>query len=54
MDGHTIHFDLKEEQGRIIDRTFYIANPDEQVSTLANKIDGMRPWMKSAKRWPAS
>ena len=22
MEGHTIHFDLKEEQGRIIDRTF--------------------------------
>jgi phosphoenolpyruvate carboxykinase (GTP) len=38
MDGHTIHFDLKEEQGRIIDRTFYIANPDEKISSLANKI----------------
>jgi phosphoenolpyruvate carboxykinase (GTP) len=37
MDGHTIHFDLKEEQGRIIDRTFYIANPGEQISSLANK-----------------
>ena len=24
MQGHTIHYDLKEEQGRIIDRTFYI------------------------------
>jgi phosphoenolpyruvate carboxykinase (GTP) len=38
MDGHTIHYDLKEEQGRIIDRTFYIANPDEKISSLANKI----------------
>ena len=38
MDGHTIHYDLKEEQGRIIDRTYYIANPDEAVSSLANKI----------------
>ena len=37
MDGHTIHFDLKEEQGRIIDRTFYIANPGEKISSLANK-----------------
>ena len=37
MDGHTIHYDLKEEQGRIIDRTFYIANPDEKISSLANK-----------------
>ncbi len=38
MQGHTIHYDLKEEQGRIIDRTFYIANPDEKISSLANKI----------------
>lgn len=38
MDGHTIHYDLKEEQGRIIDRTFYIANADEKISSLANKI----------------
>ncbi|BBO70703.1 phosphoenolpyruvate carboxykinase [Desulfosarcina alkanivorans] len=38
MEGHTIHHDLKEEQGRIIDRTFYIANPDEKISSLANKI----------------
>jgi phosphoenolpyruvate carboxykinase (GTP) len=38
MEGHTIHYDLKEEQGRIIDRTYYIVNPDESVSSLANKI----------------
>lgn len=38
MPGHTIHYDLKEEQGRIIDRTYYIVNPDESVSSLANKI----------------
>jgi phosphoenolpyruvate carboxykinase (GTP) len=37
MKGHTIHFDLKEEQGRITDRTCYIANEDEDVSSLANK-----------------
>ncbi len=35
MEGHTIHFDLKEEQGRIIDRTFYIKNPGERISSLA-------------------
>jgi phosphoenolpyruvate carboxykinase (GTP) len=35
MEGHTIHYDLKEEQGRIIDRTFYIKNPGESVSSLA-------------------
>jgi len=38
MPDHTIHFDLKDEQGRIIDRTFYIANEDENVSSLANKM----------------
>jgi phosphoenolpyruvate carboxykinase (GTP) len=37
MKGHTIHYDLKDEQGRIIDRTFYISNDDEDVSSLANK-----------------
>ncbi len=35
MPGHTIHFDLEEEQGRIVDRTYYIVNPDEQISSLA-------------------
>ena len=39
MPGHTIHFDLKEEQGRIIDRTFYIYNQGEEVSSLAKKKD---------------
>ncbi len=39
MSGHTIHFDLKQEQGRIIDRTFYIYNPGEEVSSLAQKKD---------------
>jgi phosphoenolpyruvate carboxykinase (GTP) len=39
MDDHTIHYDLKEEQGRIVDRTFYIANEDEDVSSLANRTD---------------
>jgi phosphoenolpyruvate carboxykinase (GTP) len=39
MENHTIHFDLKEEQGRIIDRTYYIADEWEHVSSLANRID---------------
>ena len=39
MDGHTIHFDLKDEQGRIIDRTYYISNEEEHISSLANKMD---------------
>jgi phosphoenolpyruvate carboxykinase (GTP) len=38
MKGHTIHYDLKEEQGRITDRTFYIANDDEQISSLALRM----------------
>ncbi|MFH1156212.1 MAG: phosphoenolpyruvate carboxykinase (GTP) [Pseudomonadota bacterium] len=39
MAGHTIHFDLKEEQGRIVDRTFYIADPWEYISSLAKRMD---------------
>ena len=39
MSRHTIHFDLPEEQGRIIDRTYYIANTDEEISSLANRMD---------------
>ncbi len=39
MPDHTIHFDLKEEQGRIIDRTYYIANDDELVNSLAKRMD---------------
>ncbi len=39
MPDHTIHFDLPEEQARIIDRTFYIVNPGEDISVLAKKIE---------------
>ena len=39
VDNHTIHFDLADEQGRIVDRTFYIANPADHVSSLANRMD---------------
>jgi len=35
MENHTIHFDLKKEQGRIVDRTFYIVNEGEDISSLA-------------------
>ncbi|MBN1356723.1 phosphoenolpyruvate carboxykinase (GTP) [bacterium] len=38
MKNHTIHYDLADEQGRIIDRTYYIVNEDEDVSVLAKKI----------------
>ena len=39
MEGHTIHYDLKDEQGRIIDRTFYIHNEGEEVNSLAKLKD---------------
>ncbi|MCG8688400.1 MAG: phosphoenolpyruvate carboxykinase (GTP) [Desulfobacterales bacterium] len=38
MENHTVHFDLADEQGRIVDRTFYIANPEDQISSLANRM----------------
>jgi phosphoenolpyruvate carboxykinase (GTP) len=38
MKDHTIHFDLAQEQARIIDRTFYIVNEGEGISVLAKKI----------------
>jgi phosphoenolpyruvate carboxykinase (GTP) len=38
MKDHTIHFDLAQEQARIIDRTFYIVNEDEETSVLAKSI----------------
>lgn len=39
MENHTVHFDLKQEQGRIIDRTYYIANEGEKISSLANRME---------------
>lgn len=38
MPDHTIHFDLPQEQGRIVDRTFYIVNPDQKHSVLARTV----------------
>jgi phosphoenolpyruvate carboxykinase (GTP) len=38
MKGHTIHFDLPEDQGRMVDQTFYIVNEDEEASSLAKKM----------------
>ncbi|MBU4605044.1 MAG: phosphoenolpyruvate carboxykinase, partial [Proteobacteria bacterium] len=39
IPGHTLHYDLAEEQARIVDRTFYIANPEDTVSSLANRLE---------------
>ena len=38
MKDHTLHFDLPEDQGRMVDQTFYIANEAEEVSVLAKKM----------------
>ncbi len=41
MKDHTFHFDLPEDQGRMVDQTFYIINEDEEASSLAKKM--LRP-----------
>jgi len=38
MKDHTLHFDLPEEQARIIDRTYYIVNEGEETSVLAKSL----------------
>jgi len=38
LPGHTCHFDLPEDQGRMVDKTYYIANEGEDVSVLAKKM----------------
>ena len=56
IDDHTIHFDLPKEQGRIVDRTFYIVNEDEEISVLAKKIlkaeahQYVKKWMRGIAR----
>ncbi len=56
IDDHTIHFDLPKEQGRIVDRTFYIVNEDEEISVLAKKIlraeahEYVKKWMRGIAR----
>ncbi len=36
--GHTIHFDLPQDQARLVNQTFYIVNEDEKTSALAKKV----------------
>ena len=36
--GHTIHFDLPQDQARLVNQTFYIINPDEKMSSLAKSL----------------
>lgn len=37
-DGHTIHFDLPQDQARLVNQTFYIINEGEQMSSLAKSL----------------
>jgi phosphoenolpyruvate carboxykinase (GTP) len=37
IKNHTIHYDLPEDQGRLVKQTFYIINEDEDISSLAKK-----------------
>ncbi|HOX24145.1 MAG TPA: phosphoenolpyruvate carboxykinase (GTP) [Candidatus Krumholzibacteria bacterium] len=36
--GHTLHFDLPQDQARLVNQTFYIINPGETVSSLAKYV----------------
>jgi phosphoenolpyruvate carboxykinase (GTP) len=36
--GHTIHFDLPEDQARLVNQTYYIINEDEKISSLAKSL----------------
>lgn len=37
-EGHTIHFDLPQDQARLVKQTFYIINEGEQMSSLAKTV----------------
>ena len=36
--GHTIHFDLPQDQARLVNQTYYIINPGEKMSSLAKSV----------------
>jgi len=36
--GHTIHFDLPQDQARLVNQTYYIRNEGEKISSLAKSI----------------
>ncbi len=36
--GHTIHFDLPQDQARLVNQTYYIINPEEKMSSLAKSL----------------
>jgi len=38
MEGHTIHFDLPQDQARLIKQTYYIINEDDKMNSLAKAL----------------
>ena len=38
IDGHTIHFDLPQDQARLIAQTYYITNEDDKMNAAAKCI----------------
>ncbi len=51
-DKHTVHFDLPEDQARLVKQTYYITNPGENISSLAQgmnrseALEYMKQYMK--------
>lgn len=37
-EGHTIHFDLPQDQARLVSQTYYIINEGEKMSSLAKSV----------------
>ena len=37
-DGHTIHYDLPEDQARLVNQTYYIINEGEKMSSMAKSL----------------
>jgi phosphoenolpyruvate carboxykinase (GTP) len=37
-EGHTIHFDLPQDQARLVNQTYYIINEGEKMSSLAKSV----------------
>jgi phosphoenolpyruvate carboxykinase (GTP) len=37
-EGHTIHFDLPQDQARLVNQTFYIINEGERLSSMAKSL----------------
>ncbi|MFW6413805.1 MAG: phosphoenolpyruvate carboxykinase (GTP) [Verrucomicrobiota bacterium] len=38
MKDHTVHFDLPQDQARLINQTYYIVNEDDEVNSLAKSM----------------